>query len=223
MKIQKLLRLILAFQILNGPASLSYAGSNYTSYAELSSFQVEGKDFEILSVERDPQALIMAIPGGKIEHGTTEIAESIAGNDWSFYTFSGLKPEESDNWALHLTSTRFDEPKALSLARRSQYCISIHAYRDEGNPTVCIGGNNSGLAGKIANQLNKKNGKELKTEYPCQRFPAKKNENIVNQCIQHGAQLEISVSALDEINKNDSTYESFVNSIRSALREFASE
>ncbi|MEO5970714.1 MAG: poly-gamma-glutamate hydrolase family protein [Bdellovibrionia bacterium] len=199
---------------------LAFGGSEYRNYSDLSSSEQEGKDFEITSIVRNSTVLVMAIHGGKIEFGTTEIANSIAGTDWSYYSFSGLKKVESDNWSLHLTSSNFDEPRALSLARLSTHCISVHAYKNAQIPTICIGGNNTELGLVIANYLNNNSELGLKVEYPCLRFQAKKKQNIVNQCIDQGVQLEISVDALDEIKKTERNYESFVGSIRNAIEAF---
>ena len=56
---------------------------------------------------------VMAIHGGGIEPGTTEIAEAVAGRDHSFYSFTGIKPE--GNWRLHISSRLFDEPDRKSV------------------------------------------------------------------------------------------------------------
>ncbi|MEW4468965.1 poly-gamma-glutamate hydrolase family protein [Parasphingorhabdus sp. JC815] len=49
--------------------------------------------------------------GGWIEPGTSEIAESIAGTEYSFYDFEALRHGAHEDY--HRTSHKFDEPKAL--------------------------------------------------------------------------------------------------------------
>jgi phage replication-related protein YjqB (UPF0714/DUF867 family) len=211
--------LLFAVLMLSLSAQLSYGVGEYKNYSELSSSEQEGKDFEIISILRDSAVMVMAIHGGKIEFGTTEIASSIAGADWNYYTFSGLKQVENENWSLHLTSSNFDEPRALALAHSSTHCISVHAFKNAEVPTVCVGGKSNELGLMIANSI-RSNNPNLKVEYPCLRFPAQRKQNIVNQCVNEGVQLEISVDALDEIKKTNDNYESFVKSVRGAIKEF---
>ena len=63
----------------------------YKSFKELADHEVEGQDYRIRIESRDPRVLIMAPHGGKIEPATAEVAEAIAGMDYSFYSFDGLK------------------------------------------------------------------------------------------------------------------------------------
>lgn len=63
----------------------------YSNYDELSCHEPKGIDYRIRCVSSSDIA-ILAIHGGKIEPGTTEIAEAVAKNQHSFYTFEGLKP-----------------------------------------------------------------------------------------------------------------------------------
>ena len=57
----------------------------------------------------------MAPHGGGIEPGTTEIAEAVAGHEHTFYSFSGVKAR--GNSVLHITSSRFDEPEGIAIAK----------------------------------------------------------------------------------------------------------
>jgi phage replication-related protein YjqB (UPF0714/DUF867 family) len=56
----------------------------YKSFGELSYNESEGQDYVIRTCLRNSPVLVMAPHGGKIEPGTAEIAEAIAGNDHSF-------------------------------------------------------------------------------------------------------------------------------------------
>src|SRR5512137_587512 len=84
--------------------------SSYQSFKELADREVEGQDYRIRIELRDARVLIMAPHGGKIEPTTAQIAEAIAGIDYSFYSFEGLK---TDSRMLHIESHLFDEPRAL--------------------------------------------------------------------------------------------------------------
>jgi phage replication-related protein YjqB (UPF0714/DUF867 family) len=80
---------------------------------------------------------VVAPHGGDIEHGTSEIADAIAGDDFSFYAFEGIK--QSRNQDLHITSHRFDEPKCVNLVGASTTAIAIHGRKGEAK-VVYLGG-----------------------------------------------------------------------------------
>lgn len=82
----------------------------YSNYAHLIEEENEGTDFIIHSLDRSQSGIIVIAPhDGKIEPGTHIIAKKIAQNDFSLYTFNGIKV--SSNLDLHITSHNFDEPK----------------------------------------------------------------------------------------------------------------
>jgi phage replication-related protein YjqB (UPF0714/DUF867 family) len=98
--------------------------SPYRSFEELKSRELEGKDYQIRSHLRDERVLIMAPHGGKIEPTTTMIAEAIAGENYSCYSFEGLKDE--GNGVLHIESHLFDEPRALQAVKEADFVITVH-------------------------------------------------------------------------------------------------
>src|SRR5690606_18299970 len=115
----------------------------------------EGVDYEVrmTPVGKDRQ-LVMAIHGGNIEAGTTELAEAIAGKRMGYYSFVGLHP---DSRHLHLTSTHFDEPRLESLLAEATRCLSVHgSYGREAD--FCVGGGNAS-ARALFTQV-------LKTKFP---------------------------------------------------------
>lgn len=64
----------------------------YSSYAHLLEEETEGTDFTIHSLNRSDSGVIIIAPhGGKIEPGTDVIAREVAKNEFSFYTFNGIK------------------------------------------------------------------------------------------------------------------------------------
>ncbi|MFX4608957.1 poly-gamma-glutamate hydrolase family protein, partial [Acinetobacter baumannii] len=83
-------------------------------YAELSSAHREGIDYHVTVERRGSGVAIVAPHGGRIERGTSEVARAIAGNDFDLYLFEGALPTMNFEM-LHITSTRFDEPRALAL------------------------------------------------------------------------------------------------------------
>lgn len=158
----------------------------YRNYDELSRSEILGVDYSIQTIWRTDQLLIMAIHGGGIETGTSEIATAIANPDWSLYIFSGDK--RSGNRRLHITSTRFDEPIALKMARRSQHIVSIHGFTDE-RPIIYLGGRNLLLKNKVEQSIQSAHFHVVKAP---PHLSGKNPRNIMNQGLEGGLQLELS-------------------------------
>jgi phage replication-related protein YjqB (UPF0714/DUF867 family) len=112
----------------------------YQSYAELAMHERDGEDYEITVNPRNSPIAILAIHGGGIEPGTSEVAHALAGERYSLYLFEGLKVSGSEN--LHVTSTRFDEPRGLALVGSAEWVLSLHGCMGE-QPHVYLGGRDS--------------------------------------------------------------------------------
>jgi len=125
----------------------------YTSYAELAAAETEGVDYERRSdVPTGATWAAIAIHGGGIEPGTGEVAAAVAGSDWAYYEFAGIKP--SGNSALHIESDLFDEPICVALVAASTRTVAIHGMTgDAGVPAVAIGGLDDELADRIRHNL----------------------------------------------------------------------
>lgn len=123
---------------------------SYYNYNELCCNEREGVDYRIRWREGITGYCIMAPHGGEIEPGTSQIADSIAGEDHAFYSFEGLKL--NGNSVLHISSVSFDEPKALWLAKIAETVITVHGCAGE-DPSVFIGGLNTLLMRKIKERL----------------------------------------------------------------------
>ena len=101
------------------------AGDTYSNFADLKT-AVSGTDYQIVSRDTRSQTAVVAIHGGAIEPGTSDLADVIAGTSFDFYSFLGMMPR--NNFNLHITSTQFDEPVARSLVRNSRKTISVHGF-----------------------------------------------------------------------------------------------
>jgi phage replication-related protein YjqB (UPF0714/DUF867 family) len=140
----------------------------YGSFAELARHEIAGKDYRIEVRERaDASILIVAPHGGLIEAGTSQIAESIAGEDFHLFSFEGLKPY-GENRALHITSHRFDHPRCLELASRSRSVLSVHGCL--GESCIHVGGLDEELSGLLAQELRSAG---FKVEWPSARYPGR--------------------------------------------------
>jgi phage replication-related protein YjqB (UPF0714/DUF867 family) len=109
----------------------------YRSFAALARGEVEGRDYRIGLRKRRGTIVVIAIHGGGIESGTSEVADGIAADDVSFYTFEGIKSRR--NRDLHITSHRFDEPQCRVLVNEASGVISIHG-EDSKQQVVFLGG-----------------------------------------------------------------------------------
>src|SRR5215467_5989362 len=105
----------------------------------------------------EAKKIVLAVHGGGIEGGTSEIALAVAGyhpatfaqsTDCSglhdLWIFEGLLSH--DNGDLHVTFTNYDDPIALKLAQNSRRCISLHGFSDsDANGKIQIGGHDTEL------------------------------------------------------------------------------
>lgn len=96
---------------------------------------------EQASDNAETQTIVMAIHGGGIESGTSELALAVAGYHpatlvptfdgharHDFWLFEGLL--SGGNRALHVTAAHYDEPIATELVKNAQRCISLHGCTD---------------------------------------------------------------------------------------------
>src|SRR5690242_18513754 len=97
---------------------------------------------EQVSDNAETEKIIMAIHGGGIEPGTSEITLATAGYHpatfdtpvdgyglHDFWLFEGLLPRENDR--LHVTASHYNEPIATELVQNARRCISLHGCTDE--------------------------------------------------------------------------------------------
>jgi phage replication-related protein YjqB (UPF0714/DUF867 family) len=186
----------------------------YQTYADLEKEQKEGVDYDVVTVDRKSHWTILAIHGGTIEPGTSELAEAIAKDTHNLYLFKGKKPGARD--VLHLTSHRFDEPRAVKLVEASQQCFSIHGYRDDKRPSICVGGADIKTSQAYGKAL-RKAGFPFRIEAPCKRFPGVHPKNIANRCVARGVQIELSEPARSRLEKSPKLRRRFVEATRRFL------
>jgi phage replication-related protein YjqB (UPF0714/DUF867 family) len=188
----------------------------YTSFRELLRDQREGRDYRVVAVARDARILVMAPHGGKIEPYTSELAEEIAGRDFSFFSFMGTK--DRDNYeALHIASGSYDEPRALEMARAADFVLTIHGQHDGVREFVMPGGLDLDARGRIASALGSAGFavipavSHLKGEHP---------ENICNRGRwRRGVQLELSSRLRHGLRVDADRRAAFSQAVRRVLWE----
>ena len=197
----------------------------YANYADLKQNQIEDEDYTILYRDLSSKITIMAPHGGGIEPGTIDIADELAGCEYTFYAFKGLK--RVGNRILHINSNFFDEPIALKAAQKADIVISVHGAKDKFE-MVYIGGTNSELKQIILHTLKSAGFNTEISEKPGLR--GIKPENICNRCkTKKGVQLELSRGIREtlfvnlyhrSLRKKTIRFYQFVNTLREALNSF---
>ena len=158
--------------------------------------------------------LVVAPHGGKIEPTTTEIAEAIAGDDYSFYSFEGLKA--NGNGVFHIESHIFDEPRALNMVKEFDIVVTVHGQIDQNHRFVMVGGLDKGLRLEVMHQLEVSG---IETRLPVERLSGTDPNNICNRGrSKGGVQLEISRQLRDALRRDGDSLQSFADTIRRAIR-----
>ncbi len=159
----------------------------YHTYDELTEHEIEGVDYRVVVQPRKNPIAVLALHGGGIEPGTSEIASALAGDRYSLYLFDVLKSVGCEK--LHLTSTRFDEPRGLELVHSSHWVLSIHGCTGS-HPQVYLGGLDKEHF-PLVSQLLKGAGFEVAANNP--RYGASDPSNLCNQGQSgKGLQLELT-------------------------------
>ncbi|MEJ2285022.1 MAG: poly-gamma-glutamate hydrolase family protein [Desulfobacterales bacterium] len=168
----------------------------YSNFKELERDQKLDKDFKLSLRDVSSRVTIIAPHGGKIEPRTSDLARLIAGDNYNFYCFEGIK--DKDNACLHITSHRFDEPGAVKLISKSRVVVAVHACTGEAG-LVHIGGLNKKLGNMIANELRNR-AINVSDEHP--RFQGSNPDNICNRgATGIGVQLEVTRDLRDDPQK----------------------
>lgn len=196
----------------------------YENYSDLKEQAEEGKDYRILIREGKTSIAVIAPHGGGIEVGTSELAQAIAGDDHHLYCFEGIRPGVMNH--LHLTSTRFDEPRGLALVRRSDLAVSVHICSGE-EDLVYVGGRHRVLKEAAIKAL-----RSIGFEAVLDRtvHAGLNPRNITNQGkLGRGLQFEVTEALRDEMVQIDSfgkvrgtnpTFNRFVRTVREVLEQY---
>lgn len=185
----------------------------HADFATLAAHHREGADYRIVVRPRPSPILVLAPHGGDIEPGTSELAEAIAGDDHSLYCFEGVSPKAFER--LHITSTRFDEPRALAMAAQAATVLGVHGLAAVGMG-VLVGGRDGELAARIAMALAARGFAARRAA--AGRYAGLQPKNICNRgTTGRGVQLEIARGLRDELRHHPKTKAKLAVAIRSAL------
>ncbi len=189
----------------------------YRNFKELAGCEREGRDFRIRIELRNSRVLIMAPHGGEIEPATAEIAEAIAGVDYSLYSLEALK---TDSRMLHIESHLFDEPRALQAAQQTDIIITVHGQLNREDEFVMVGGLNESLRSEIIKKLDEAG---FQTRPSTEGLAGTDPMNICNRGrLRQGVQLEISRKIRDLLRHDRDYLRLFSEWIRKAIQQYLS-
>lgn len=166
----------------------------YQNFAELSANEREGRDYRIRLRQGMSIFAVMAPHGGRIERGTSQITEAIAGDKHAFYLFEGIK--ERNNHLLHITSDRFDEPAALTVAGQVQTVITIHGAKGREH-RVYTGGLNHELERHILDAMNHAGFKAMHDP-----SPTRQGRGVTNICNRGGSGMGVQVELTQGLRRH---------------------
>lgn len=190
--------------------------SPYKNFEELTQQEVEGKDYQISARLRDERVLVMSPHGGKIEPTTSMIADAIAGENYSYYSFDGLKSE--GNSVLHIESHLFDEPRALQAVKKADVVITVHGQLNHQEGFIMVGGLHVDLRSEIRRRLEADG---FQTRTPPEGLQGIDPENICNRGrLKGGIQLEVSRKERDLLKADKERLERFASAVRQAIQRF---
>lgn len=170
----------------------------YNSMTELMQKTTEGLDWDIETYDTDSDIISMAVHGGGIEIGTTELAKVIAEKGgYNYFSFIAKLP--SNNTRLHVTSTNYDAPRIVNKIQDSSHSISVHGASGTEEYTY-MGGGNTALKNLIWEYLTEKG-------FDCRESPGNlagvEPMNIANRTmLGMGVQLELSTEMRKSFFKN---------------------
>ncbi|EHL09217.1 hypothetical protein HMPREF0322_00099 [Desulfitobacterium hafniense DP7] len=217
--LNKVLAVALVFTF--GIGASAYALTpGYHSFAELSAAEAAA-DYTIKTNDIGSDTTVLALHGGGIERGTSELVEALNGyGKYNTYSFEGLKA--ADNGSLFLRAVEFDEPTAVSMVQDSDYTVSVVGAAGDDEITY-IGGQNKLLAELIKLHLTTK-GYQVQTLSVPDRIAGILDSNIVNQNQLFkdsyrlgGVQIAVSKGLRDKLAADPASLTGYAGAIDDAL------
>lgn len=187
----------------------------FNSFAALARRKQEGVHYRIVVRDRARSPVAIVAPhGGVIEWHTSKMAKQIAANDHSLYSFEA-KNQRNAFYELHVTSSRFDEPRALALVAKAKVTVTVHGCRTH-EPVVYLGGRDRKLKSALAAAFNRQGVKAQTRGHP---YKGSDPLNICNRNSRgRGVQLEFSRG----IRHNPKLRAKCVRIVRGCLRKLTS-
>lgn len=198
----------------------------YGSMEEL--FTSEPRAHYKLTTRPQPHSRVLVVSphGGAIEHLTSEIADSVAGETFKFHDFAGRLPEGNFD-RLHVTSSNYDCLVVDRLNRTAHYTLTIHGCKGQpGVRVTYLGGKDQ--AGRALVRKHLEDAGFLVENAPPQ-ISGMGDDNIVNRNQRRmGIQLELSGALRRQLLREGgpgrgNSFHRYCRALRSALSELSGE
>ncbi len=217
----KIIAVVVLFTFGIGASAYAFT-EGHLSFADLSASE-DAANYAIKTNDIGSDTTILAIHGGGIERGTSELVGALKGyGKYNTYLFEGLKA--SDNGSLFLRAIDFDEPQAVNLVQDSDYTLSIIGAAGDDEVTY-IGGQNKLLAELIKLHLVTK-GYNVKTLGIPDRIAGVMDSNIANRNQLFngsydlgGVQIAVSKGLRDKLVTDPAVLNSYAGTIHQALKQ----
>lgn len=199
----------------------------------------EGTDYTVTVSNTGSPVTVLSIHGGGIEASTSNISAAIASlygyrrYDFKAHGTTQCLKGQTNADVLHITSTHFDDPRAVSLVGSSSKAVAIHGYSDKRGyerGVICVGGADTPARSTfIAQVRNNAPSWGLYALKPidapsagsgeCGDLTGTSSTNIVNRTSGGGGlQLELSKSMrADLANTADPSYDALRNIVYGAI------
>lgn len=201
----------------------------YANWAQLAAAKTLNVDYRLPVRYNRSNMVHIAIHGGAIEPGSSEVASGVAAFcGHNYYSLEAI--QSSNNSDLHITSTNYDEPIGTALVAKSNYCVSFHGMADQtgGVAESYIGGLDTTLRDAIMASLQ---GAGFTASVGNNELDGTSAANITNKTRRSmGVQIEMSntqraafftggslTRATRETGVRTETYFSFVKAIARAV------
>jgi phage replication-related protein YjqB (UPF0714/DUF867 family) len=150
---------------------------------------------------------VIAIHGGEIEYGTSEIAKALS--------VKLEAPVYINESGPHITSTLFDNDEIQKIFKKCEIIISIHGEKSKNESFVVVGGLNTEYIRKIKKTLSEA---WFIEKHYSHRLRGLDKNNVCNRGLSgKGIQLEVSRKLRNELLEDIEKMEVFIKSIKKVL------
>ena len=207
-----------------------------------------GTDYEVTVANKNSRVTVLSFHGGNIESNTSAISNTLSGlYMWNRYDFNahptsactsaGAGTYEGNK--LHITSTNFNDSRAVSLVSAQPKAVAIHGYGDSRNyakGVMCVGGKDAVARSAFISYVNNNaatwnanpntylltpiDATAAAASSTCGDLRGTDDDNLVNRTSSHaGLQLELSSQFRANLVDAAAGFDDLRNLIYGAIRE----
>jgi phage replication-related protein YjqB (UPF0714/DUF867 family) len=203
----------------------------------------EGRDYDVAVTNAGSGVTVLSFHGGKIERHTSVISSELARlYGWNRYDFDAhataqclTGTHDNDFKKLHITSTKFDDPRAVALVAAHPKAVAIHGHgRSYSKGAICVGGKDAAARNAFRNYVEDNaaawSADELKaidvftapsgTDCGAVELRGESEANLVNRTSSRaGLQLELHLDLRADLANTSSAYNDLRRIVYGAIRQ----